>query len=92
MSFGRNPHVPKAEAAEQKAADADDDLARSLAYRDAARQWERAADREKPGAKRSEYERHAERNRALADGEAVPDDEADAPPPAASPTPPKFLN
>lgn len=68
MSFGRNPHVPKAEAAEQKAADASDSMARAAAYRDAAHQWDRAASREKPGKYRAEYEANAERNRALADG------------------------
>ena len=67
MSFGRNPHVPKAQAAEQKAADANDEMARSAAYRDAAHQWDRAAARETPGKRRAEYEANAERNRALAD-------------------------
>lgn len=67
MSFGRNPHVPKALAAEQKAADALDRPARELAYREAGRQWDRAAERENPGKKRTEYEQNAERNRALAD-------------------------
>jgi hypothetical protein len=81
MSFGRNPHVPKALAAEQKAADALDRPAREQAYREAGRQWERAAERENLGKKRAEYEQHAERNRALADagGEA-----SDAPAPAES--------
>jgi hypothetical protein len=67
MSFGRNPHVPKAQAAEQKAVDALDRPAREQAYREAGRQWERAAERENPGKKRTEYEQNAERNRALAD-------------------------
>lgn len=75
MSFGRNPHVPKAEAAELKAADAVDKIARSAAYRDAAHQWDRAASRETPGKRRTEYEGNAERNRALAD-----DDQAKAEP------------
>jgi hypothetical protein len=70
MSFGRNPHVPKAQAAEQKAADANDTMARAAAYRDAAHQWDRAAAKEKPGKLRTEYEANAERNRALADGTA----------------------
>jgi hypothetical protein len=72
MSFGRNPHVPKALAAEQKAAAALDRHARELAYREAGHQWDRAAERENPGKKRTEYEQNAERNRALADagGEA----------------------
>lgn len=69
MGFGRNPYVPKAQAAEQKALDAQDDDARSRAYRDAAHQWDRAAEREKPGKRREEYEKNAIRNRELADGE-----------------------
>jgi hypothetical protein len=74
MGFGRNPHVPKAQAAEQKAADASDTSARVGAYREAARAWERAAEREQPGPRRVEYERNATRNRELADadGEAGP--------------------
>lgn len=74
MSFGRNPHLAKAQAAEQKAADAVDAPARVLAYREAAHQWERAAGRENPGKKRAEYEQNAARNRELADapeGDAV---------------------
>lgn len=81
MSFGKNPHVPKAQAAEQKAADAADDTARERAYREAAHLWDRAAEREQPGKKRTEYEQNAARNRAVADGDAAPDDDA-APPPA----------
>jgi hypothetical protein len=75
MGFGRNPHVPKARAAEQKAADAPDDATRTRAYRDAAHQWDRAAEREPPGKNRAEYERNAARNRELADG-AAPEDAA----------------
>jgi hypothetical protein len=70
MGFGRNPHVPKAQVAEQKAADAADDIARAQAYRDAAHQWDRAAERENPGRQRDEYTRKAEANRMLADGGA----------------------
>jgi hypothetical protein len=69
MSFGRNPHVPKARVAEQKAADASDTSARVVAYREAARQWERAAARETPGKRRAEYEENATRNRELADSD-----------------------
>lgn len=72
MSFGKNPFVAKAEAAEQKAADATDNISRVSAYRDAAHQWDRAAAKEKPGKYRAEYEANAERNRALADGEDSP--------------------
>ena len=73
MSFGKNPHLPKAQAAEQKAADAGDERARVLAYREAAHQWDRAASRENPGKKRTEYEQHAARNRDLADSSADTD-------------------
>ena len=72
MSFGRNPHEAKALAAEQKALDASDAIARTAAYREAAHQWDRAAAKEKPGKRRAEFEANAERNRALADGEAPP--------------------
>jgi hypothetical protein len=79
MSFGRNPHLPKAQAAEQKAADAIDVPARVLAYREAAHQWERAAAKENPGKKRTEYEQNAARNRELADAgdDAPPAPDAD---------------
>jgi hypothetical protein len=80
MSFGKNPHLPKAQAAEQKAADAVDQRARVLAFREAAHQWDRAASRENPGKKRTEYEQNAERNRELADS-----DEGDAEAGAAQP-------
>jgi hypothetical protein len=33
VTFGRNPHVANAQAAEQKAADAGDDIARARAHR-----------------------------------------------------------
>lgn len=67
MSFGKNPHVAKAQTAEQKAADAIDAPARAQSYRDAAHQWDRAAARETKGKRRDEYERRAEHNRELAD-------------------------
>jgi hypothetical protein len=67
MSFGKNPHVSKAQAAEQKAADAADLPAREMAYREAAHQWDRAASREPPGKRRTEYEQNAANNRELAD-------------------------
>ena len=79
MSFGRNPHVAKAEAAEQKGADAVDAIARERAYREAAHQWDRAAEREKPGKQRAAYEASAARHRELADGASPVED--DAPPP-----------
>jgi hypothetical protein len=68
MSFGKNPHVAKAQAAEQKALDAGDQAAREMAYREAAHQWDRAASREPPGKRRTEYEQLAEQNRLRADG------------------------
>lgn len=81
MSFGRNPHVAKAQAAEQKAQDASDDNARARAYREAAHLWDRAAEREKPGKQRTLYEQNAERDRQLADGGAPePDDDDQGPP------------
>lgn len=70
MAFGRNPHVVKAQAAELKATEAPDDLARTQAYRDAAHQWERAAEREKPGKQRDQYLANATKNRDLAEDEA----------------------
>jgi hypothetical protein len=70
MSFGRNPHVAKAEAAEQKARDAQDNAAHELAWREAARQWDRAASREKSDKLKREYTDKAEVARANADGPA----------------------
>ncbi len=87
MSFGRNPHIPKAQAAEQKARDAGDDSARERAWREAAHLWERAAEREMDGKRRSEYARNAERARARADGEEEATDEEETAPPD-----PKTLN
>ncbi len=71
MGFGRNPHVAKAEAAEQKALAARDALAREQGWREAARQWERAADRETEDKRRQPYTDKAEAARAAADGEPV---------------------
>ena len=79
MSFGKNPHVAKAQLAEQKAELANDHLARDRAYREAAHLWERAASREQPGKRRTEYEAHAERIRAIADGAPPSDDAHDEP-------------
>ena len=67
MAIGRNPHVSRAQVSEQKAADAPDAIARVRALRDAAHQWDRAAEREKPGKVRLAYEANSERNRRLAD-------------------------
>ncbi len=68
MGFSRNPFVAKAESAEQKAADAKDAGTRERTYREAAHEWDRAAEREKPGKQRLAYEANAARNRELADG------------------------
>ena len=81
MSFGRNPYLPKAQAAEQKAVDASDAPTRARAYRDAAHQWDRAAERESPGKKRTEYEQNAVRNRELADSDAGPESDGQDPGP-----------
>jgi hypothetical protein len=67
MSFGRNVHVPKAEAAEQKAQSAKDATAYEHAWREAGRLWERAADRETDPKRKQQYVANAERARALAD-------------------------
>jgi hypothetical protein len=80
MSFGRNPHVAKAEAAEQKAEFAKDASAREQAWRDAARQWERASERENDEGRRRQYAARAEAARANADNppaEGAPAPEAD---------------
>lgn len=91
MSFGRNPHVAKAELAEQKAQAAGDRVAQESAWREAARLWDRAAEREMSDKRKTEYTQRAEAARRLADGEAEPVDEA-PPPPAAKPPSSGFLN
>jgi hypothetical protein len=94
MSFGRNPRVAKAEAAEQKANTARDATARELAWREAARQWDRAADRETDDKRRATYTEKAEMARALADGTDDPQSE-DAVPLSDDrpmPKPPSVLN
>lgn len=84
MSFGRNPHVAKAEAAEQKARTARDQIACEQAWREAARQWERAADRETDDKRRTLYTEKAEIARTnaeqpLAAGALADDSEPTAP-------------
>ncbi len=74
MSFGKNPHVAKAEAAEQKAQVAKDTAASELAWREAGRQWERAADRETDDKRRTLYTEKAEAARANADNPQVEGD------------------
>ncbi len=82
MSFGKNPHVAKAELAEQKAKAAGDENTRASAWRDAARQWERAAEREKFDKRIAEYMANAEAARREADVEGGSDDGSSAPGPA----------
>ena len=67
MSFGKNPHVAKATLAEQKARAAGDESARVVAWRDAARHWERAAERETIEKRAAEYTRNATAAREEAD-------------------------
>ena len=67
MGFGRNPHVAKAEAAEAKAMEAKDMASVGRAYLEAARLWDRAADKEGSGKRRTEYEANAEAARESAD-------------------------
>jgi hypothetical protein len=78
MSFGKNPYLAKAQAAELKATNAADPAAQARAYREAAHEWERAAGREPPGKRRSEYEANAARSRSLADGESNADEAEEA--------------
>lgn len=85
MSFGRNPHEAKAEAAEQKAQVAKDSAAREQAWRDAARQWDRAADREKDDKRRRQFTEKAEAARANADNPAAGTDDASGATPSADP-------
>ena len=67
MGFGRNPHVAKAEAAEQKAEVAEDPADVAQAWRDASRLWQRAADRETDPKRRQQYTANAERTRDAAE-------------------------
>lgn len=64
MSFGKNPHVARAEAAEQKALSAPDEAAREQAWLEAGRQWDRATDREKDARRREFYAERASAARA----------------------------
>lgn len=66
MSFGKNPHVAKAEAAEQKALDARDEIAREQAWLEAAHRWDRAAERETDDKRRQLYTDKAEQARGQA--------------------------
>jgi len=92
MSFGRNPHVAKAEVAEQKAHVAPDDNARERALREAAHLWDRAAERETDARRRGQYTARAEAARAKAD--AAPEEALieDVPKPAPETRDPRMLN
>jgi hypothetical protein len=79
MSFGRNPHVAKAEAAEQKALAARDATAAEHAWREAGRLWERAADRETDAKRRVAYTANADRARKAADEPQAADPAGDDP-------------
>lgn len=96
MSFGKNPYVAKAQAAELKADEAADASARARAFREAAHEWDRAASREPPGKRRTEYAENAERNRQRADGDLQTDDvsaaDEAAAPAAAAPAKKPMLN
>jgi hypothetical protein len=75
-------HVAKAEAAEQKALSAKDATAYELAWREAGRLWERAADRETDAKRKQQYAANAERARATADQPQIAGDPGDAADPA----------
>ena len=90
MSFGRNPHVAKAEAEEQKARCAKDISACKFAWREAARQWERAADRETDDKRRQTYADKAEAARRSAEEPEVPPESPEGT--AATPKPSSLLN
>ena len=90
MSFGKNPHVVKATAAEQKARTASDVSARVSAWREAAHQWDRAAEREKVDKRVAEYTRNAAAAREEADLAVAPaEPEAPIEP---APIDPRLLN
>lgn len=67
MGFGRNPHVAKAEAAEERAQTAKDSSSYERAWREAGRLWERAAERETDAKRKTQYTENAERARTTAD-------------------------
>jgi len=85
--FGKNPHVPKAEAAELKAHEAKDTIARVRAHREAAHLWDRAAEREKPGKTRALYEANAVKNREIADNDGAAPTPSDAEGEPSAPSP-----
>jgi len=70
MSFGRNPHVLKAQAAELKAQEAGDKGSRERAWREAAHLWERALKLEENAKKRVQYQASADGARTEAENAA----------------------
>lgn len=76
MGFGRNPYPAKAETAELKANEARDEDTRRRCFLEAAHQWDRAAEREKPGKYRTLYEENARRNRDNVEGPSATDEAA----------------
>lgn len=79
MGFGRNPHVARAEAAELKARSAKDSLAGKQGWLEAARQWERAGEREKDEKRKQAHLARAEAARSQADLDFDPDVETGTP-------------
>ena len=71
MAFGKNPHVAKAQAAEQKAEVAADPASETRAWLEAAHLWERAADKEQPGKRQTEYLNSAQAARDRSDSPKV---------------------
>ena len=67
MSFGKNPHVAKAEAAEQRAIEAGDEASWRQAWLEAGQLWERAADRETDAKRRASYGAKSDAARAQLD-------------------------
>lgn len=73
MSFGKNPHVAKAQAAELKAQEATDKLSRERAWREAAHLWERALKLEENAKRRAQYQASSDAARQEADNAASED-------------------
>lgn len=73
MSFGRNPHVVKAQEVELKAESAGDSASEVRLWLEAAHLWERAVTKEQPGKRRVQYEEAARvaRERSEAPSSAV---------------------
>lgn len=74
MAFGKNPHIAKAQIAEQKALEARDADSRERLWRESAHLWERAASKELDSKKKVQFEQNAEQARIKAD-EPVPEEE-----------------